>query len=108
MTRYRLYLGGKRGSEVIPRSEIEQFFETFVDRTYEGYSRYETDGVWHGQHEPCTVVEFMGDRNDRGRIAETAYTYASKFGQESVLVTQEELDRVDFIGAEGYAEPKAA
>ncbi len=104
MTLYRLYLGGKRGETPIPRSEIEAYFETFVDQMLPGYTRLEGTGHWGKTRESSIIVEYLGDRGDNSRIEELAHVYAEKFGQESVLVLRSEVT-ADFVGAE---ERKAA
>lgn len=85
MKRIRIY------TEDINREGIEELADSF----FGGYSVYETDGVWKGQHEKSLVIEVIIDNPFPAHIFAGEIKRLNH--QDSVLVTVEEIEEVAFI-----------
>jgi hypothetical protein len=100
MILYRLYLGGKRGSEIIPQNEIDAFLEQTVNRAPPGYFQSKGDGIWQGAAEPATVLEYLGAQSEEPILYRIGQLYARHFRQESVLMLKQSVG-AEFIRSPG-------
>ncbi len=97
---YRLYLGGKRGENLIPAKEFARWQSRILDKKLPGYSLSSVKGFWGGLSEPSRVVEFVGGGGyaERAKMQRLSRSYAKVFGQEAVLETAGR-SRVKFVGS---------
>lgn len=67
---------------------------TVVPMVFEGATIIKAQGIWQGQTELAIIVEIIGSIADRGKVRELAELILIKNSQATVLVTEQEIERV--------------
>lgn len=62
-----------------------------------GFSLFQCEGIWHDKREPCAMIEIIGDnsKDTRNDVYHLARHIKSANAQESVIVTESEVTRID-------------
>ena len=64
------------------------------DTVLDGYTIIACNGIWHGQHERCYIVEVIlpaGDIRTLGTMMIIAESLKKELKQESILLTKEDV-----------------
>lgn len=68
-----------------------------VQRKFNGYTAYHGTGYWKGQPEPCLIVEIAAQGVHASDVLDVARDIRARNGQETVLVTRQNIDNVEFV-----------
>tara|TARA_R100000234_G_scaffold107851_2_gene79077 strand:- start:781 stop:1086 length:306 start_codon:yes stop_codon:yes gene_type:complete len=89
-----------KNKAVVSDKQFNNFLDTELANEIEGFSVSEITGYWKGTKEKTKVVSILHEKNDINYINvvnKIALKYKTKFKQESVLITRQEPNSVDFI-----------
>ena len=89
-----------KNKSVVPDKQFNSFLDTELANEVEGFSVSEITGYWKGTKEKTKVVSILHEKNDINYINvvnKVALKYKTKFEQDSVLITRQEPNSVDFI-----------
>jgi hypothetical protein len=92
MKRYRLYCGlssPKRSD--ITEQEYQSFLRDHVTPSFAGFTSYNAEGFWLGKSENTRIIEVLSDEDERSKVDALAELYATKFAQDCVMVTEEQV-----------------
>lgn len=84
---YRLYLGRESQHRIITPFHVASWAIETVDPLFDAYTVIEAHGVWKGQSERATILEFVVDSDQLPAIEHLASDYARVFKQDAVLLT---------------------
>jgi tRNA(Glu) U13 pseudouridine synthase TruD len=89
-----------KNKSVVSDKQFNSFLDTELANEVEGFSVSEITGYWKGTKEKTKVVSILHEKNDVNYINvvnKVALKYKTKFEQDSVLITRQEPNSVDFI-----------
>jgi|SRR5579883_2431068 len=88
MKTFTLHFGRSRLNDIpILKHEVRSFLEEVANPRLKGYTILHGQGSWNGKFEDTTLLTVTGPETLEPTLTEIAREYASRFGQESVLLT---------------------
>jgi hypothetical protein len=84
MKLYRIYTENKN----------KDFIKRLCDLAFDGYTLYQADGVWRGQHESSLVIEYLAvdyETEPGEQVENVARRIKEQNGQHAVLVTWHDI-----------------
>lgn len=89
---YRLYLGRSIGkSDTVSNTDFARFLQDSVTPVFAGYTLLRALGYWDDHTEASEVLEIVGAPADRSKVEAIAEQYATRFSQDSVLLTESDI-----------------
>ena len=105
----KLYFSDK--SEQTREGAISRVIELLADVGFPGETITRTVGVWKGETEPGFVCEVLRptvspyNRTETTKLQTIAGRLASEYSQESVLLTEQDVDSTSLVLANGNVYP---
>ena len=91
MKLFKIYLGLQNPITEIEYCELEVC--SLIKKIVNSATIYHTKGLWHGHLETTLVIEILEDKYfDYNRIKDIAKYLMNEYEQQSVMVTQTELE----------------
>lgn len=94
----KIYCGrSKPDGSLVRLLDIAAFLKAEVATQYEGYTIVYTTGCWNGVQEESFIIEIITDPCKYPtdfRPKQIANVYKTKFKQESVLITTQEIESI--------------
>jgi hypothetical protein len=80
------------GSKTVTNKMWKSFKSSVLDKTFEGYTIQDANGVWKGDLEATKIVTILSfDSDDELKVRDIVNKYKTAFQQECVLVTSMEI-----------------
>jgi hypothetical protein len=96
-----IYFGTDIKNEtVVSDKQFDKFLDVELADKVDGFSVSEITGYWKGTKEKTKIVSILHPKEDINFIHlsnKIALNYKNKFQQESVLITRQKPESVDFI-----------
>ena len=96
--KYEFYLGTDiSGTDIVTDEMFDTFLVENVQPYFKGFSVSEITGYWKGLKETTKVLIIIDSLIEMSIVNRIGNAYKNTFKQESVLVTKQHLEFIEFI-----------